>query len=72
MKNQMTTQEQALVNKLIPTAPEKINGIPFSGLEVALIDLCYGANFMGQTQTFNTAYNLLVKLNPMAKVIFAK
>ena len=70
--NKMTKEEKALVNKLIPTTPEKINGIPFNGLEVALIDLCYGATFMGQTKTFNTAYKLLVKLNPMAQVIFAK
>ena len=66
-----TKEEQAIVDKLIPTAPEKINGIPFTGLEVALIDLCYGAQFMGQMQTLEVAYKLVTRLNPMAKVIFS-
>ena len=69
--NKMTEDENSLVNKLIPTPPETINGIPFNGLEVALIDVCYGARMMGQTKTLKTAYELLIKLNPMAQAVFS-
>ena len=67
---QFTTQEQAMVDSIYEnTGAETIKGIPFSGLEVGLIDMCY---FNLGTEQFETAYSALVKINPMAQVIFAK